>query len=131
MSSNEDDRQIILKRILHPILRWFCGDGLQIVQVIPPLFHPFLLSTAVVVLLNNLRADICPVANDLVWHVAVQAVRDASTTDGVRAHTRWALRSGISRVCLAVVRVAVVRTLVPIGTGTRPPVHVHSERRLL
>ena len=61
---------------------------LQVIQIVPSLLHLFSLSTPVVVLFDHPLADVRAVADDFVWHVAVQTVGDASTTDCVRADAR-------------------------------------------
>jgi hypothetical protein len=50
---------------------------LQIFQVVPPLLHFFVLGTPVVVLLDHLWTDVHAVTDHHIWHLTVQAMRDA------------------------------------------------------
>jgi len=104
---------------------------LQIVQVFPPLFHFFPLRAPVVVLLDHTLTDVRSVANDLIWHVAVETVRDASPPDRVRTHTGRALVGGITRHSFTLFGVTVVRAFILGDARSCPPVDVGAKRRLV
>jgi hypothetical protein len=70
---------------------------LEIIQVVSTPFHLFTFRSSVVVLFYHSLADVGSVADDLVRHLAVEAVGDASTTNCVRTDTRPAL---VGRVAL-------------------------------
>ena len=58
----------------------------DVVEVVSTLFHLFSLCAPVVVLVNDCLADVRAVADDLIGHVVVEAVRDAAATNCVRTH---------------------------------------------
>jgi hypothetical protein len=82
-------------------------------------------------LFDDPLADVGPIANHLVWHLAVQTVGDASPANCVRAHARRTTVSGVPFYCLTFSEATVVRTLRAVDTWPCPAVNVGAQRRLV
>jgi hypothetical protein len=83
------------------------------------------------VLLDYTLTDVRAITDDLIRHIAVQTVRDASATDCVRAYARRTLVGGIPLDCRTLPEAAVVRALGTVDTGPSPAVDIGPQRRLV